>query len=1390
MAVITVNGQTITNTSTSWNGYAPDKSVVNTFTFTNNLIDSVNNTGYMLNAGDEIVSSTNGNLNGSIITGNKFNWHGTGVGESNISTHTLFTGYEINGTIKYNLLVNPVYGIQLKASGVSNTAGIVSYNIINNPRLTAIPVKGIKDCKIYNNTIYSTQPFYTNGSTAGVWRGLIDIYGNTDEGQSLTTSNSSGCIIKNNIFYTKYQIYNIAIHDSQSAANFQSDYNVFYCEAGTPIFNYLESSKTFAQWQALGFDTHSIVVNPNFTNFIDFTPATRLDYGTNLGTTYQTGLTLSATWVVGTTPATTNQNGTWQVGARLFAPVSYLHEYYVATNGNDSNPGTISQPFLTIQKGINTMVAGDMVWVRGGTYTPAQQSSGYICGLLISGKTGTSTNKFNISAYNNETVIVSGSNLTSTNEKKLLLISSSSYVYIYGIQFTDCKQNSTNYSNGCFISGCGYITMENCKFSGNGGYGCGVRGTCPSITFLNCDSYNNYDNYNNGTDADGWDVGYTNAGTTITFTGCRAWDNADDGFDCYNPAGYSCVVTHRNCWAWGQGYAGSNHSIIGGDGNGFKPGLQAASGTTTLRFYYNCVAYGNRLSGFNENGALCKQVYYNCISYGNGDKGWDLWNANTLNVFQNNVSFGNSNGEYVNVSTPATNTNNSWNGTTVNSASFVSTSATQLANARQSNGALPVLTFLHPTSTSSVLAKGVVIGTNTTDGDGNPWATTPAIGAYEYISGTSAIVIPTVTTTTVTSITSTTAASGGNVTSDGGAPVTARGVVWGIWPDPELAYDTYTTNGTGTGSFTSSVTGLSAATTYYLRAYATNSAGTAYGSAIVFVTPTPIVAPSVTTTSITGITYNSATGGGNVTSDGGSTVTARGVCWSVFANPTVTTPTIDNGYTSNGTGTGSFTSSLTSLLSSATGNTYYVRAYATNSVGTTYGNQITFTTQAYTVPTLTTTSITNITATSATSGGTVTSTGGQVVSGLGIVYATHATPSTSDNLVYSGSTSPFTASMTGLSAYTTYYVRSYASNSVGTGYGPQVTFTTSAVVPTITITSTSSVSQTGAVISSTVSSNGGSTITSMGVAYATTPNPTTSSSTVPYTGSNTTFTSTLTGLTASTTYYIRAYAINGVGTSYSAQSTFTTEASWLGISVNTINNSEILTEFTMAGYGMLYNFYAMSDTRNMAPIGWHVIRMSEWDGIFNVIDPSYSFEIGFSDTLAYAIREPNYWNSQGGNPPNTNSSGLSLRPGGTRFDNGQFENSAGNMAWCGSSDIYSYINPSLVDWRMYSLFLYYADSCPYNNSFYYPNGFPDSLKRQGLSTRWVKDDSNDSGYVIGNDGKRYPTVKIGNYVITKKNIAETKYRNGDSIPEVTDDTEWSLLTTGARCYLNNDPLFA
>jgi hypothetical protein len=199
----------------------------------------------------------------------------------------------------------------------------------------------------------------------------------------------------------------------------------------------------------------------------------------------------------------------------------------------------------------------------------------------------------------------------------------------------------------------------------------------------------------------------------------------------------------------------------------------------------------------------------------------------------------------------------------------------------------------------------------------------------------STLTTPTLTTKATSSITTTTALSGGNISNDGGATVITRGVVWSTSSTPTVNLSTKSIDGSGSGLFTSTISGLAAETTYYVRAYLTNSVGTYYGQQDSFKT-LPLTVPKLSTSPIINIKSTSAQCGGIITSNGGSEVTERGIVWSALPNPTISLST----KTSDGTGTGSFFSNVSSLNLNAK---YYVRSYATNSTGTGYGPEISFT---------------------------------------------------------------------------------------------------------------------------------------------------------------------------------------------------------------------------------------------------------------------------------------------------------------------------------------------------------------------------------------------------------------------------------------------------------------
>ena len=191
-----------------------------------------------------------------------------------------------------------------------------------------------------------------------------------------------------------------------------------------------------------------------------------------------------------------------------------------------------------------------------------------------------------------------------------------------------------------------------------------------------------------------------------------------------------------------------------------------------------------------------------------------------------------------------------------------------------------------------------------------------------------------VTTLDPMSITAISAMGGGEVTVNDGTYIIVKGICWGINPNPTTNDSFYQEAGSGVGSFSISMTDLNLSTTYYVRAYAVTANGTVYGEQESFTTRNGI--PTMTTADVTDIEYFSATSGGTITDDGGLDITAYGVCWSTSPNPTI----IDS-HTNDGTGTGSFSSNIAGLSRNTT---YYVRAYATNSNMTLYGNAISFTT--------------------------------------------------------------------------------------------------------------------------------------------------------------------------------------------------------------------------------------------------------------------------------------------------------------------------------------------------------------------------------------------------------------------------------------------------------------
>jgi uncharacterized protein (TIGR02145 family) len=392
--------------------------------------------------------------------------------------------------------------------------------------------------------------------------------------------------------------------------------------------------------------------------------------------------------------------------------------------------------------------------------------------------------------------------------------------------------------------------------------------------------------------------------------------------------------------------------------------------------------------------------------------------------------------------------------------------------------------------------------------------------------------LATLTTSNTSNLTINSVTSGGNITNGGSADITARGVCWSTSQNPAVS-GSHTSDGTGTGSFTSNITGLTPGTKYYLRAYATNSVGTAYGNEL-SITTTALVAPTLTTITITEVSLTSAKSGGTILSDGGDPISAKGVCWSTSANPTV-----DSSKSSDGAGNATFVSALTGLTS---GDTYYYRAYATNSVGTGYGNEFSFTTTC-TAATATTNAATGLSTNAATLNGIINGNGSSttVTFEYGTTTSYGSTVTATPGSVTGSSNTSVSAAISSLTLNTTYHCRVDATNCGGTTNGADQIFTTGCTAATATTNAATGLITNAATLNGIINGNGSSTTvtfeygttTSYGSAVTATPGTITGSS-------NTSVSAAISSLTLNTTYHYRVDATNCGGTTNGADQIFTT----------------------------------------------------------------------------------------------------------------------------------------------------------------------------------------------------------------------------------------------------------
>ncbi len=423
---------------------------------------------------------------------------------------------------------------------------------------------------------------------------------------------------------------------------------------------------------------------------------------------------------------------------------------------------------------------------------------------------------------------------------------------------------------------------------------------------------------------------------------------------------------------------------------------------------------------------------------------------------------------------------------------------------------------------------------------------------------------PSVHTNVATDITADGAILSGNVTSDGGATVTARGFLYGT----NASYLTQTVqSGDGTGTFTKALTGLSAGTTYYYKAYATNSRGTSYGDAMQFTT---LYIPTVVTYDATDITTTAATISGNITSDGGYTITAKGFQYGTSADNLANTVTL-------GIGAGAISTTLTSLDDNTT---YFYRAYASNTIDTAYGETKTFTTAEIFAPSITTLPATDNTRTSLTLNASIASDGGAAITARGFYWGT-AENDLPNYLASEQTTADFSATISDLASNTIYYFCAAATNIRGTTRGEVLSSRTNPLTaPTVVTNTATNITTETAMLNGAITDDGGTTVTARGFYWGISEDNLVNNAV--YDGTANNFSVNLTGLASNTTYYYCAYATNSTSTAIGEVRSFGTPGTlngydWvdLGLPSGTKWATCNVGASTPEGYG---DYYAWGET--------------------------------------------------------------------------------------------------------------------------------------------------------------------------------------------------------------------
>jgi hypothetical protein len=397
-------------------------------------------------------------------------------------------------------------------------------------------------------------------------------------------------------------------------------------------------------------------------------------------------------------------------------------DYYVAPDGNDQAPGDIDHPFATLNQVWTVVEAGNLVYMRGGTYEFDTQQS-------LFDKSGTSGNLIRVWAYPGETPILSRHPSAPALQGVRF---GGEYVHFKGLDLSGFEQpeGETAVYSGMWVEDASHNVFELLNVHHNGA-GLNVTGVSDDNLFLNCDFHHNQDPYSTTPYGNADGLGFTcpTVGHTNTVRGCRFWWNTDDGLDSY---GTDSAVVVESSWAFWNGYLpGTFDEAATGDGNGFKLGLTTVDfGSTMLHSIRTSVAFRNKARGFDQNGAQCGTELYNNTAYDNGALGFAFATTPSTSTARNNASYDNGWAADFTVGSTVDHDTFLFDGGddptyTLDSADFQSLDSTGIDGPRQPDGSLPALPFLRLSPDSDLIDSGVEISGMGFNG------AAPDLGAFE-----------------------------------------------------------------------------------------------------------------------------------------------------------------------------------------------------------------------------------------------------------------------------------------------------------------------------------------------------------------------------------------------------------------------------------------------------------------------------------------------------------------------------------------------------------------------------------------------------------------------------------------------------------------------------------